>query len=455
MVDSGPGDPEAARALLDAVLAADAKNVAALAVRAGLALAQGDAEAALADLGLALGEAPRQADLLLLAAEAQRRLGNAVLAGEHLARAVQAAGFAPAETLAYAGFLEGQARAPEAEAVLAEAARRRPGDAAILARLAELRLGLGDWPGAETVAAELRRIEAAGLADRISAAALAGRGEHEAGILLLERLAADPGARERAMAALVEAYLAAGTPERAAAFLDGLLEGEPGHPQALLLRAALAERAGDAAAAEADLRALAAARPDLARAHLGLAEFLLRRGGEGAEAAAEAALRAGLAAVPEDPALRFRLATLAERRGETRAAIAGYEALLAERPGSLLLVNNVVSLIADHHADDPELLARARAIAAPLRAATAPELQDTYGWLLHLSGDDAGALRSLQPAAAALPGNPWVRYHLGMTLAALGRKDGARDHLGAALAQGGADFPPAAAIRAALAGLGP
>jgi tetratricopeptide (TPR) repeat protein len=147
------------------------------------------------------------------------------------------------------------------------------------------------------------------------------------------------------------------------------------------------------------------------------------------------------------------LAGLREARGDIAGAIESYEAVLAARPDSLIAVNNIVSLITDRFPEDPERLARAREIAEPLRRARIPHMQDSYGWLLHLSGEHEAALDFLVPAAEALPDNPWVRYHIGMVLAEIGQARAARGHLEAALELGAADFPPAPRIRARLAAL--
>jgi tetratricopeptide (TPR) repeat protein len=446
------GDRAGARARLDAAIAADASDAAALGVRAALSLEEGAAEAALADLRAALAARPRDPFLLGLSGEANERAGNAALAGEAYAAAMQASDYGTAETLRYAGFLDAAGRTEAAETVLAEAVHRRPGERALLVRLAELRLRLGRLVEAEAVAEQIRRIDgAAGTADQIRAAALSGQGRHAESVAILERLAAEPAARETAMASLVRAYVQAGTPERAEAFLAGILADNPANVRALYLMARLREEAGDPAAAEARLREIVLAEPGLERSHEALADFLMR---QGRVADAEAAVEAGLAAVPGATLLTLRRAGFRESRGEIDRAIADYEAMLAAEPGSLVAVNNLVSLLTDHYAEDAAKLERARAIAGPLRGSTVPQLQDTYGWLLYLSGDYAGAAASLGPAAAALPDNAWVRYHYGMTLAKLGQAGPAREHLEAALRLAGEGlFPPRERAQAALAAL--
>lgn len=444
--------PEEARTLLEAVLAGDAKNIDALALRAADRIETGRAAEAVTDLNAALGESPRNALLLALAAEANRRLGNPALAGELLARAMQAADYGLTETLRYVDFLEAEGRIDPAATVLTEAVRRRPGVPEFLLRLADLQIRLGRFAEAEATGAELRRLRGDdSLAARVRAASLFSQERYAESIAVLEGLAADPAAREGTMGSLVMAYARAGEADRAEAFLASVLAQNPQNLQAVFLQGWLRESRGDAAGAEERYRALVALEPGLARSHEVLALFLQRRGDD---AAAHAALAEGLARVPGAPSLLLQRAGIEERRGEIDAAIASYEAVIAGDPGAIIAINNAVSLITDHRGDDPAMLARARALAAPLQGSTVPQLQDTWGWLLHLSGDTEAAVRVLVPAAEKLPDNPWVRYHAGMALAKLGQAEAARGHLEAALSLAGtAPFPPAETVRATLRSL--
>ena len=84
-----------------------------------------------------------------------------------------------------------------------------------------------------------------------------------------------------------------------------------------------------------------------------------------------------------------------------------------------------------------------------------PHFQDTYGWILHRRGDSEGAVAVLEPAAAALPDNALVQFHLGEALFALDRPAEARARFARALElePGGpeAATPQAEAARARLA----
>ena len=141
------------------MLAEDPGHVAALKLRA-LRLIDGDQpEAAIRDLRTALNQAPRDAEILTLMAMAHEREGARELAGERLALAVEVSDAAPAESIRYARFLMQDGRADPAEAVIAEALRRRPPIPSSWPSSAEIALGRHDWQGAQRV---VERLDALG-----------------------------------------------------------------------------------------------------------------------------------------------------------------------------------------------------------------------------------------------------------------------------------------------------
>ena len=230
-----------------------------------------------------------------------------------------------------------------------------------------------------------------------------------------------------------------------------MLQAAPGNPAARLLAAGLDAEGGDAAAAEAGYRALAADTPGFPPAWSALAA-LLAATGRGAEAAAT--LDAGLAANPGDADLMFARAGIAEAAGDREGAIALYEALYDRDPGAPVVANNLASLLATARSD-PESLDRAFGIARRLRGADLPPFQDTYGWILHLRGDSDQALDYLAPAAEAMPGNAEVQFHRAEAEFALERWDAAKDGYDRALAAAaaGSPLPAAETARSRLAAI--
>ena len=126
-------------------------------------------------------------------------------------------------------------------------------------------------------------------------------------------------------------------------------------------------------------------------------------------------LRAGLKEQPDSPSLHLALAGLLEKKGDYEAAISEYEYLLKQQPGSMVVINNLASLLADNRTDKASL-ERAKSLAASLRDSRVPQFKDTLGWIDYRLGDLKAAVPLLEAAAAGLPNDASVHYHLGMTL---------------------------------------
>jgi tetratricopeptide (TPR) repeat protein len=350
----------------------------------------------------------------------------------------------------YAAALQARDQMPSAETVIEEASRRHPGNRDLLMRLASLRLALNDAAGANAVAEQLSALEDGGAgARRIAAASLLREGRLDEGASLLEALVNDPGSSGNALTDLVATYLRQNESQRAVSLLEDLIAQNPANLQAQVLRAELHLRDGDTQAAEAVLRRSVEAAPESNIGYLTLARLKLQ---QGELAAAQEAAEAGLEAVPGDQPLGLLLAQLYELQGDFDGAIDIYGALYESNPDSALLANNYASLLAEFREDDAETVALARRIARRLRGSTVPHFQDTYGWVAFLSGNVDEAMTVLTEAAAALPENALVRYHLGRVEAAAGNTAAARTELEAALAIN-PDFPKAASARAVLATL--
>ena len=447
----GDGEQAQAQTLIGAVLDKDPNNVDALALKAAIEIDAGDPDAAVLTLRSALNEAPDRVDLLRLAAVAHDRTGDIQLAGENLAAAVRASDYAPEHVLAYARFLRQRQRTDAAATVLDEALRRNPQDRELLAAAAEIRLALADWPTAESLATRLKALgdeQSTALAERVTAAALGGQGRLDETIEILEGVAAKDD-DDAAFVQLVQSYIRAGEAEKATALVDDALEKNPQNATALLMAGALDQMAGQTdAAAESFAKAIEAA-PDAPGPRLALMRLA---SGRGDLAQARATVEAGIEAIPspDNQSLRMALAGLQEIQGDIAGAIETYRGLYDERPDSLVVANNLVSLLTDHRADDPESLDFAAKVARRLGGTSVPQFQDTYGWAMFLKGERGPALDALREAVKGLPENPWVQFHIGQTYAALGEATKAREHLERARELGGADFPRLAEIEATL-----
>jgi predicted Zn-dependent protease len=345
-----------------------------------------------------------------------------------------------AESLRYAQHLIERGRRGAAEAVLRDARAANPGDVDLLVNLARLGLEDDSLPAVRQYASELGaqadtpRAEVA--ARSIEAVALIREQRFsEAADAMTEQVGALEG-DPRAVLAVVRARLAAGELETARSFLDGMRSDAPEDPELQLVDAVLTFAEGDGPRAEALLRDVVEREPDSPAAieSVRVLHALLLARGE-AEAA-DALLDQSLEAQPESRFLRMLRAAELERELDIEGAISIYEELYAEDTGDTLVANNLSSLLSMHRPDE-DSLRRAAVVAQRLRGTEIPAFQDTYGWIAYRRGAHEEAARYLEPAAAALPEEPLVQYHLGMTYRALGRDGEAAEALGRAVALAG------------------
>jgi tetratricopeptide (TPR) repeat protein len=428
-----------ARKLVEEVLAADPDQVEAIKLQSAWMI-QGDRSTeAISLLRRALDNAPDDAQLMTLMAQAHARNGDSELARDLLSLAAETSGFAPEESVRYARALMAEEEFATAETTLVSSLRARPDTPETLALLAEVYIRTEDWSRAEQVEATMRRIgtpSAVGAADQIRVAILSQQQRAEDVIRFLEQQFEDSDGDTRALSSLVQSYMRAGESDRARGALDAAMLQDPENDDLRFMDAALNAALGDYDAAEKTYRALLTEYPQNERLWVELIR-MVGRGGD--VAAVDALVDEGLAALPNAPNLLWAKASQLERAGDIDGAIAVYEILYAQESNSVVAANNLASLLATYRSDDAEALDRASRIARRLRGTENPAFQDTYGWVAYLRGDFAEAIEYLEPAAQALTGDPIVQYHLGMAYLAAERRDPAVAQLEKALDVAGDD----------------
>lgn len=431
LLDSG--NVVGARAQVEEVLEDDPSQVDALKMRAAWLIEEDEADRAIAALRIALDVAPDDPDALVLMSEAYSRNGNRELAREFLALATEASNADPEVSLRYAGLLLENDGTLAAEEVLIDALRLAPQNLALLSALGELYGENQDWPRMEGVERRLRELSepnAMRLADGLQATRLASQGRVDEAVSFLEDLAA--GAEDGDLGvqvAVIRARLANNDVEGAMSYAQELLAANPDSLPLLAVLANVQNATGDFAEAEASFTRLTEAAPQAQQAWIGL---IRSRTAQGDTAGAEAALNEALEVLPDALDLLWAQASFLERSGDIEGAIATYEQMYERAPNSPVVANNLASLISAYR-DSDEDLERAYNVARRLRGSDLPAFQDTYGWIAYRRGDLDEALEHLEPAAAGLPGDALVQYHLGMTLSALGRTGDAIEQLRRAL----------------------
>ena len=223
-------------------------------------------------------------------------------------------------------------------------------------------------------------------------------------------LARDALKASPADAAAMQSYVATtwrAAGEAAALAAAETLRRDPANlPAARMLKGAVLMAAGhpdQAAAAFAAERAIAPA-ADLITAEAGA----LRAAGH--ETEARTLLRDALAR-QADPTLSDALATLEIAGRQYPEAAAALRDVLAVRPDDVAALNNLAWVDQQLHADGAEALARRAYLLAP-----GGQTADTLGWILTQEGQKPLALLLLRQAAARLPQDASVQYHLAVAL---------------------------------------
>ncbi|MGE5510058.1 MAG: tetratricopeptide repeat protein [Bacteroidota bacterium] len=431
---------EQAETLVASILEKDSRNADGLRLRASIQMDRGKYDAAIADLRQALNDQPRSVSLMSLLAIAYERSGSIELADKQFADATRVSNFDVGAGLNYVAFLRRRGSIARAEDILTQLTSRWPGNIRVLTELAEVRLTRQNWGGAQEVADAIRRAgDERGVANQILGAALNGQRKYDESIGILQSAyAATPGDAQP-MFALVNTLIRADKVDRAMAFLRTVLEKDNSNAEAHVLMgsAQLIKNAPDQA-----LKSFSTAierQPKNPIGYRALADWHLR---QNKPDDALKVVQAGLREMPDNSTLQLVQAGLFEMKGDYEAAIEAYERMTKQESGSMVVANNLASLLADHRTDKASH-ERAYLLAASLRKSQVPQFKDTLGWIHYLRGEHRVAAALLEEAVAQLPDMALVRYHLAMSYVALGEPAKASEHFKKALELSGerSDLP--------------
>ncbi|MBV8274251.1 MAG: tetratricopeptide repeat protein [Verrucomicrobia bacterium] len=141
---------------------------------------------------------------------------------------------------------------------------------------------------------------------------------------------------------------------------------------------------------------------------------------------------------PNDERMLMLCGLIYEKMNQFTNARDAYEKLLSLEPRFEAALNNLAWLYAEKFGQ----LDKAYDLARKARALEpdAGAIADTLGWILYKRGDYAQALSQLKDAAAKLPNNSQVQFHLGMAYYMMGQIDLARAALSRVMSDS-SDFP--------------
>jgi tetratricopeptide (TPR) repeat protein len=218
--------------------------------------------------------------------------------------------------------------------------------------------------------------------------------------------------------------------DKASAFLQNVIKRNPNNAEAHVLLGSVLLVKNSSKEAVEQFNTAIKLQPKFADGYVALAAYHIR---EKKYDDAEKVLHSGLAQAADNASIRMRLAEVYELKQDYDRAISEYEELLKQQPGSLIVINNLASLLTDRRTDKASI-ERAYSLAGALRKSPVAVFKDTLGWIYYVRGETKLALPLLEEAAAALSDRSAVQYHLGMSYLADGQNEKAASQFKKALA---------------------
>jgi tetratricopeptide (TPR) repeat protein len=441
------GNFAAAEPIVSEILQKDGHHITGLRLRAAGKIDKGDLEGAIADLRLALNDQPKSVELLTLMGVAYERSGKNELADRQYADALKASNLNPDIAQRYVAFLQRRGDLAHAEDVLADVVARNATNIPLLTSLAQLRMARQNWTGALAVADGIAKLgNDRGVADQIRASVFANQNKIDESVAALEKAHAAAPDAYQPIVGLVSDYVRLGKADKAERLLQDLLKKYPDNAELLVLmgQTKLAQNKYDEA--QTEYRSAIAKQPKNISAYSALSDLFVRQKNYGT---ATEVIQAGLHEDPQNLSLRLLSAGLQIQQGNSAGAISQYEAILKDQPNSAVAINNLASLLFENRSDK-ESIDRAVSLAEKLKESTVPQFLDTVGWAQFKKGDAQTAVSILEGVAGKLPDLAAVRYHLGMSYAAIGQSSQANEQFQKALALEPDGTPLKDSIRAAM-----
>lgn len=418
-----------AQTLVDEVLKNDTQNLDGLTQRAMLSIESGKIDDGINDLRSVINLDPKNVNAHLMLASAYERNGQMELAAKEFSDAVDVGNHSAKPGLAYVSFLQRHGNVDRAEEILRDLETREPLNPDVLAPLSNILAQKGNWKGAEDVARQLASLPDGKATNLPLGTSLMGQKKYDDAIEAFKKAVAERSADQQSLTALVGAYVAAGRLSEADAFLSSAQQASPQNATIIAMRGVVQFKNNQPDLAKASFAAAIARDPTAPFGYESMADLLASQNNA---AEAEKVLNDGIKNVKDNASLRLSLAGRLELDGRFEDAIAQYELMMATKSNSLVVVNNLASLLTDHRTDK-QSLDRAAALAQVLRNSPVPQFRETLGWSLVTSGNTRDGLSLLERTIAELEGLPVAQYHLGVAYAKSGQKELAAKHLNIAL----------------------
>ena len=403
------GKKDEANKLLNAILEADKTNQQALTLRASLAIAAKNYDAAIADLRVVLSDSPDSSKASLMLATAHEASGSPELAEEYYLKAFESSKLTPEYGMPYVDFLMRRKQPERAEKALQDMMDANPNDAFLMRALAQFKVSRGDFVGAQELADKAKKIGTSSIVtDQILGAISLSKNDVEGTISAFKRAyEANPNDSE-SLVVIVKSYVQAGKPKEALVFIDDVLKANPSNVVAKIIQGQLYTLTGNHQQASQTFNEIIQAQPNNP---VGYQQLALLQQSQNQIDEAEITVNKGLIASPKDFALKLSQASIFETTKRFDEAIKVYEEMMIVRPDSNILANNLASLLTDHRTDKASLN-RAYELAKVSKDSQIPQFLDTYGWASYKTGNFDEAEKALKTAIAKSPEVAIFHYHL-------------------------------------------
>ena len=424
-------DKAGAENLLAEIFTIEPENVDAMLTQAKLKLQAGDFNGAIPDLRVVLKNAPESTEALGLMGAAQEKTGSTDLALDTYQRLLTIDGNNVGGLLAAGRLMVASNRTAEALPLLEAALKAQPGNPEATRLLTDLYSREQRWDDALSISAKLVENEqTTAMGYYLQGRTYLRKKDFKQAIKALEKSQeADPRIIE-SLTALVSSYMATEQKDKAMAYVTKHIEQNPEHLHARELKASLYINLEKTNKAEAELQSIIAEAPARISAYRALGRLYAMQNNL---PAIESLYQQGLAANPDNTTLSLMLAEAYQVQGKNQQAIEQYEALLQATPDSLVVRNNLASLLLDYYNDEANIK-RAVELSAALMNTENAAFLDTAGWAQYQAGNIPQALSLLQAAVANGGDAPIFHYHLGMAYHKSDMADKAKQHLSKAVA---------------------
>lgn len=395
--------------VLNDILGADKSNSLALTLRANLALQAKNYDAAISDLREVLRDSPDSSNPALMLASAYESSGSTALAEENYLKAFESSKLSSQYGLPYTQFLLRHKQAERAEKVLESILSAHPNDAPAIRALAQFKIGKGDYAGAQALADRVKNTNAQSpVTDEILGAISSNKNDLAGTINALKRAYEKSPNDIKLITPIVNTYVQAGKTSEAIAFIQTVTKANPNNVDAKLMLGQLYASSGMSQNAIQTFNEIIHSSPNTIAAYQRLA---LEQANTKFKAEAERTVEQGLKIAPNDFGLGITQASIYEASGKYDDAIAVYEKLIASRPDSDVVANNLASLLLDNRTDKASF-ERAYQLISKAKTNQIPQFLDTLGWASYKVGKLDEAEAALTKASEQSPEVAIFHYHL-------------------------------------------